>query len=162
VKSRYDGLWATQVASVTADGGHRTGDVGHLDVLGRLWVQGRLVHVVTTAAGPLTPVGVEQLVETVPTVARAAVVGVGPAGVQVPVVVVEPRKGPAGRSRTALAPARLAADVRAAAAPLCPDVAAVLVLRRLPVDIRHNSKVDRTRLARWAGRVLSGDRTSAP
>ena len=41
-------------------GWHRTGDVGHLDDAGRLWVEGRLVHVVTTADGPVTPVGVEQ------------------------------------------------------------------------------------------------------
>jgi hypothetical protein len=43
-----------------------------------------------------------------------------------------------------------------------PDVAAVLVVRRLPVDIRHNSKVDRARLARWATRVLAGERVGAP
>ncbi|HYH24298.1 MAG TPA: hypothetical protein VD834_03035, partial [Blastococcus sp.] len=37
-------------------------------------------------------------------------------------------------------------------------VAAVLVAERLPVDIRHESKVDRQRLARRATRVLSGAR----
>ena len=31
-----------------------------------------------------------------------------------------------------------------------PDVAAVLQVRRLPVDIRHNAKIHRTTLARWA------------
>ncbi len=160
VKQQYDGLWSTQQASVTADGGHRTGDVGHLDEDGRLWVEGRLVHVLTTARGPLTPVGAEQLVEVgVPTVGRAALVGVGPAGAQVPVVVVELRGDrTAGRPRAGLASPDLAAQVRAAAAPSVPDVAAVLVVRRLPVDIRHSSKVDRTRLAGWASRVLAGER----
>jgi hypothetical protein len=32
----------------------------------------------------------------------------------------------------------------------------------LPVDIRHASKVDRTRLARWADRVLAGGRVGRP
>jgi hypothetical protein len=36
------------------------------------------------------------------------------------------------------------------------DVAAVLVAARLPVDIRHASKVDRTEVARRAAAVLAG------
>jgi hypothetical protein len=39
-------------------------------------------------------------------------------------------------------------------------LAAVLSVPQLPVDIRHNSKVDRTRLGRWAGALLEGG--SAP
>ena len=39
-------------------------------------------------------------------------------------------------------------------------LAAVLSVSHLPVDVRHNSKVDRTRLGRWAGKVLEGG--SAP
>ena len=36
------------------------------------------------------------------------------------------------------------------------DLAAVLVRRDMPVDIRHNSKIDRSLLAAWAERVLAG------
>ena len=53
----------------------------------------------------------------------------------------------------------LAAAVRAAAGV---DVAAVLVTAALPVDIRHASKVDRARVARWADRVLAGGRVGHP
>ena len=185
VKDRYDQLWVTERASTREPGRHRTGDVGHLDVAGRLWVEGRLVHVVTTAGGPVTPVGIEQRVQAVPGVAAAAVAGVGPVGTQQVVVVVVPAGSgspPASRrdgSRVApvlvpapgpgspktgdlrrpaaplLATARLTAAVRAAAGV---PVAAVLVTDRLPVDIRHASKVDRTRVARWAERVLAGRR----
>ena len=80
VKERYDRLWATERESSRDPGWHRTGDVGHLDGAGRLWVEGRLVHVITTADGPLTPVGVEQRIEAESPVTGAAVVGVGPAG----------------------------------------------------------------------------------
>jgi acyl-CoA synthetase (AMP-forming)/AMP-acid ligase II/pimeloyl-ACP methyl ester carboxylesterase len=165
VKLRYDSLWATQQASITADGGHRTGDVGHLDVSGRLWVEGRLVHVVSSPAGPVTPVGVEQVVEELPQVSRAALVGVGPAGTQAVVLVVEPVPGSGrlkGSVHPGLAEPALAAAVRASAGGITRDVAAVLVVPALPVDIRHNSKIDRTRLAGWAERVLSGGRAGRP
>ncbi|WP_421015117.1 AMP-binding protein, partial [Glutamicibacter creatinolyticus] len=46
VKDRYDRLWITEQQSVSIPGWHRTGDVGHLDAEGRLWVEGRLGHVV--------------------------------------------------------------------------------------------------------------------
>ena len=38
------------------------------------------------------------------------------------------------------------------------DVAAVWTAPTLPVDKRHNSKIDRSGIARWAGRVLAGGR----
>ena len=47
-----------------------------------------------------------------------------------------------------------AADQAAAGTPL----AAVLQMARLPVDIRHASKIDRLEVGRWAGRVLAGGR----
>jgi acyl-coenzyme A synthetase/AMP-(fatty) acid ligase/pimeloyl-ACP methyl ester carboxylesterase len=152
VKDRYDKLWATEAASSRNPGWHRTGDVGHLDSDGRLWVEGRLVHVVATADGPVTPVGLEQRIETLEGVSAAAIVGVGPIGTQQVVAIVVCALA---RSRGPLVDPELAAAVRSAAqVPL----AAVLVVDALPVDIRHASKVDRTRLARWADRVLAGDR----
>ena len=151
VKQRYDRLWALEQASSRNPGWHRTGDVGHLDPEGRLWVEGRLVHVITTPDGPVTPVGVEQAVEARPEVAQAAAVGVGPAGTQAVVAVIVPT----AESTQPLATAELAAAVREAA-PV--PLAAVLTVRRLPTDIRHNSKVDRAAVARWADRVVAGGR----
>jgi acyl-CoA synthetase (AMP-forming)/AMP-acid ligase II/pimeloyl-ACP methyl ester carboxylesterase len=133
---------------------HRTGDVGHLDADGRLWVEGRLPHVITTAEGPVTPVGIEQDAETVDAVARAAAVGVGPVGRQVVVAVVE-----AGARRPGLASPALTDAVRAATPQ---RLAAVLVVPTLPTDIRHNSKIDRTRVAAWAERLLAGEKPTAP
>lgn len=133
---------------------HRTGDVGHLDSDGRLWVEGRLPHVITTADGPVTPVGIEQDAETVDAVARAAAVGVGPVGRQVVVAVVE-----AGTRRPGLASPALTDAVRASTRQ---RLAAVLVVPTLPTDIRHNSKIDRTRVAAWADRLLSGEKPTAP
>ncbi len=151
VKEQYDKLWRTQHASAQPAGWHRSGDVGHLDPDGRLWIEGRLVHVITTASGPLTPVGIEQAVEAVPGVRLAAAVGVGPGQTQQVAVVATSN----GTRRPGLAPDALAAAIRTT---VDVDVAAVLVAPRLPVDRRHNSKIDRTRVARWAARVLAGGR----
>jgi len=156
VKERYDRLWSTERDSAREAGWHRTSDVGHLDRGGRLWVEGRLAHIVVTAAGVVTPVGVEQRVEQVPGVRSAAVVGVGPRGTQQLVVVVVASEPSAGSGP--LAGDNLAATVRAASGH---DVTAVLATPALPVDIRHQSKIDRARVAAWAGRVLSGRRVGA-
>lgn len=157
LKDRYDRLWVTERSSSRDPGWHRTGDVGHLDDLGRLWVEGRLQHVITTAHGVLTPVGVEQRVERLPGVRAAAVVGVGPAGTQVVAVVVVPTAEDSGRSRLRLADRALTDQVRAAAGV---EVAAVLSDARLPLDIRHASKVDRAEVAVRAGRFLGGGHRS--
>ncbi len=152
VKDRYDALWATERASSRTAGWHRSGDVGHLDRDGRLWVEGRLQHVLSTADGPATPVGIEQRVEALDAVRAAAAVGVGPLGTQQVVIVVVPAGG-RPVTASALAPAPLADAVRAVAGV---DVAAVLSMSRLPVDIRHASKVDRGSVAGWATRILAG------
>jgi acyl-coenzyme A synthetase/AMP-(fatty) acid ligase len=160
VKDRYDALWALERAASRDPGFHRTGDVGHLDADGRLWIEGRLQHVVPTAAGVVTPVGIEQRVERLDGVSAAAAVGVGPAGAQVVAVVVVPSEARSGRGRRmTLAGAELADAVRAAAGT---DVAAVLTTAALPVDIRHQSKVDRGEVARRAARVLAGARAPRP
>ena len=89
-------------------------------------------------------------------VADRAAVGVGPRGVQQVVLVVETQPAAA---RPALADLALTARVREAAGV---PVAAVLVVDVLPTDVRHTSKVERTRLARGAERVLPGGRLGRP
>jgi len=152
VKDHYDQLWATESQTSRDPGWHRTGDVGHLDATGMLWIEGRTGHVVATATGPVTPVGIEQRVEAVEGVTAAAVVGVGPRGTQQVVVVIS-SAAPPRAAAPRLAPEPLTAAVRAAAGV---EIAAVLRTDRLPVDIRHASKIDRNRVGRWAEQVLAG------
>jgi len=167
LKQSYDRLWATNriadadsVPAVAGERGerwHRTGDVGHLDSAGRLWVEGRLPHVIVTAGGVITPVGPEQKIESLLGVNRAALAGIGPRGTQQLVAVLETE--PAASRPAALGNSELAAAVRHATGL---DIAAVLVVAALPTDIRHNSKIDRSALSRWAEGVLSGAKLSAP
>ena len=154
VSSGYDQLWRTQHDARPVDAAgttwHRSGDVGHLDAEGRLWIEGRSVHVIDAEDGPITPVPVEVAIERVEGIDRCAAVGVGPRGCQQLVVVVEDATAAEGLASTACA-----AQVRSA---VDGSVAAVLVLHALPVDIRHNTKIDRSAVAAWAAGVLAGGR----
>ncbi len=152
----YDRLWHTEHRASHPAGWHATGDVGHLDPTGRLWVGGRLDHVITTSSGPVTPVRLEQQVESIPEVESAAAVGVGPTGLQHIVIVVQPTSPP---SSARLADLDLHDRVRVA---VTQPVAAVFEVAELPVDRRHNSKIDRTRLADWASTALAGGRIGTP
>ncbi len=162
LKDHYDRLWLLDRAALRDTGTlygsrwHRTGDIGHLDATGRLWVEGRLQHVIVTADGPVAPVGPEQDVESVADIRRAAVVGIGPHGLRQAVAVVETLPP---STRPGLADPRLTAAVRASTdLPL----AAVLSVPALPTDIRHNSKIDRSGLSAWAERTLDGRKPTKP
>ncbi|WP_235940782.1 alpha/beta fold hydrolase [Paramicrobacterium fandaimingii] len=160
LKQRYDRLWLTDrraTRDVPVEGRwHRTGDIGHLDAEGRLWVEGRVQHTIVTGDGPVAPVGPEQDLERIAEVRRAAVVGIGPDGLRQAVAVIETMQGTRAPRFVGL---DLAARVRASTTlPLV----AVLEVQRLPTDIRHNSKIDRSRLSAWAERMLAGNRLVAP
>jgi acyl-coenzyme A synthetase/AMP-(fatty) acid ligase len=152
----YDRLWHTEFAASQPPGWHRSGDVGHLDAGGRLWIGGRLGHVVTTPDGPVAPVRFEQAIEAISGVELAAVVGVGPPGAQQLVAVIQPSCR-LGSARPA--PIEVIDAVRAAADEA---VVAVFEVPELPVDRRHNSKIDRTRIAAWAADALAGGRLGKP
>jgi acyl-coenzyme A synthetase/AMP-(fatty) acid ligase len=148
----YNRLWLTQQKARFKSEGltwHRTGDVGHLDVQGNLWVEGRVVHIIHTLNGPLTPVPLEISCETIPGVKRAAAVGIGDIGIQQVVIVLETEQG-----RDDVALTATSAQVREALPHV--DVVAVWETKKLPVDIRHNSKIDRTALAEKMQKALSG------
>ncbi len=146
----YDRLWHTTYLASQPLGWHATGDVGHLDDEGKLWIAGRVAHVVWTESGPIGPVGLEKSVEALEGIYAAAVVGVGPVGIQQVVVVVQ-RDDP--NKRAALAPLERIDEVRALSEI---DVVAVFEVPHLPVDRRHNSKINRTRVAEWAEVALGG------
>jgi acyl-coenzyme A synthetase/AMP-(fatty) acid ligase len=158
VSDGYNQLWRTEheARPRTSDGRvwHRSGDVGHIDAQGRLWIEGRSVHVIHADGNPITPVPIEVAVEALDGIAKVAAVGVGPAGCQQLVVVVQDAQRPIG-----LADEVLVERVRAAVPHA---VAAVITVHTLPVDIRHNTKIDRTAVAVWASEILAGRRARCP
>ena len=158
IKSGYDNLWATTAASARDDldgrTWHRTNDIGHIDAEGRVWLEGRLQHVVTTPRGPVGPGGLEALIDSDEQVSRSSIVGIGPAGTQSLVAVLDAE---GTELSPGLAPLDLTARLRELVADTVGhDLTAVLIAPTFPTDIRHNSKIDRSRLATWADHVLSG------
>ncbi|WP_313301021.1 olefin beta-lactone synthetase [Stenotrophomonas sp.] len=144
---------AAKIRETLADGStrvvHRMGDVGYFDAQGRLWFCGRKTQRVETARGPLYTEQVEPVFNTVAGVARTALVGVGVAGAQVPVLCVELLRGQSD------SPA-LQEALRAQAAARVPEAGLqhFLVHPSFPVDIRHNAKIGREKLAVWASAEL--------
>jgi acyl-CoA synthetase (AMP-forming)/AMP-acid ligase II len=133
---------------------HRIGDVGRFDDEGYLWFQGRVSHRLETARGVVMPVGIENVFDQHEHVRRCALVGVGPRGRERPVLVVEPEPGTprGGRVR-----AKLKTDILRAGLwfPQCAIVEELLYRDALPVDVRHNAKIKRGELKRWAEEQLA-------
>lgn len=126
---------------------HRMGDVGYIDGKGRLWFCGRKNHMVVTEHGPLYTIPTEAVFNRHPDVFRTALVGLGEAPNQKPVIIAELRKGRPKRSEKEIAEEllRLGADD-----PRTAVIKDVLFHPEFPTDIRHNAKIFRERLKEWA------------
>lgn len=134
---------------------HRMGDVGYLDDQDRFWYCGRKSHRVRTQHGPLFTEQCEAIFNTHPYVYRSALVGIGPAGDQTPVVIIEP--WPEHRPRDSTALQQLLTELKALGQDhaLTARIKHILIhSSRLPTDIRHNSKIFREQLAPWAAKQL--------
>ncbi len=130
---------------------HRMGDVGYLDEDGKLWFCGRKAHIVDTDQGRLFSVCCEAIFNEHPRVFRSALVGVGEAPRQRPVIVVEleenqvPTAGSTEEIELEMELAELGASQSITA-----SIADFLFHPALPVDVRHNVKINREQLAVWA------------
>jgi olefin beta-lactone synthetase len=157
VTQAYDNLPdATARAKITSTLGaaerrwHRLGDAGYVDAQRRLWFCGRAAERVETAQGPLFTEQVEPWFNSHPRVRRSALVGLGAAGAQEPALVVEPRNP--DTLRTPADRRQLADELHAFAMghPYASRVSQFCFHPSLPVDVRHNAKIHRLTLARWA------------
>jgi acyl-CoA synthetase (AMP-forming)/AMP-acid ligase II len=151
VSPEYTKRMEANPQSKIADGDgfwHRTGDVGYLDGTGRFWYCGRKSQRVETYDGTLFTECVEAVCNTHPTVRRSALVGVGQRGEQLPVLVVERVTG-AGGDGWQQELLQLLNSNQATR-----GIRHVLPYPSLPVDIRHNAKINREFLASWAAKRL--------
>ncbi len=123
---------------------HRLGDCGFLDEDGRLWVCGRRSHRVVTADRTYFPLCCEPVFNAHPAIVRSALVAATVAGEVLPVVCVELQPEARGRQERLLSELRAIAEAHGATRGLRRFV----FLDRLPLDKRHNAKIDRPALAR--------------
>jgi acyl-CoA synthetase (AMP-forming)/AMP-acid ligase II len=137
---------------------HRMGDVGYFDDRGRLWFCGRKSHRVETPAGTLFTDMVEPVFNAVdPGLIRTALVGVRRGGVAHPVVCFE-RPGLTDPHPKTVEPHAARLREQAERFPHTRAITTFLYHHfPFPVDVRHNSKIFREKLAVWADRVLGKD-----
>jgi len=137
---------------------HRMGDVGYFDNARRLWFCGRKAHIVWSLSGPMYSVCCEAIFNNHPRIYRSALVGIRPPNMngsepnhsQRPVIVAEPEEGAFPESQSEKAELKGELLALAAANPLTARIRDILFHRSLPVDTRHNVKIDREALAHWA------------
>lgn len=149
--NRPEATAQAKIRETLADGSsrilHRMGDLGWIDEGGRLWFCGRKSQRVEAADGPLYTEQVEPVFNTHTAVRRSALVGVGEKGAQMPVLCVELEPGTAEAARERIEAELLNLGQRH---PHTARVQRLLFHPGFPVDIRHNAKIGREALARWA------------
>jgi acyl-CoA synthetase (AMP-forming)/AMP-acid ligase II len=154
-RSYFNRSEATALAKI-ADGDtvwHRMGDVGYFDDRGRLWFCGRKSQRVVIAWGTLFTDQVEPVFDNLRYhyIGRTALVGVVRGGKTLPVLCYE-----AGNVQKTAKEVEQVLRARAAEFEHTRRIETYLRYDRptFPVDIRHNSKIFREKLAAWAARRL--------
>ncbi len=131
---------------------HRMGDVGYLDQANRLWFCGRRAHRVMTKNRTLFSIPCEEIINQHPDVYRSALVGISNGKSEIlPAIVVEPKKDKYINKKRLLKEVR----ERAGESELTSEIEYFLIHRSFPVDIRHNAKIFREKLALWAQKKLA-------
>lgn len=115
---------------------HRTGDAGCLDERGRLWLHGRCTARVEDARGSLYPFGVECVAMTFASMKRAAFIAHD--GKRILIVQADEQRTDTAALRDAVAWANVD-DVR--------------FIETMPVDARHNAKIDYPALKQWLSSI---------
>lgn len=139
IKAREAGVW------------HRTGDLGYLDEKGRLWYCGRKSHAVKTVERLYYSCCCEAVINTNRYVKKSALVAAGKG----PAICLElERNIPKGDIEDIMTELKLLVESN----PVTAGIERFLIYNKpLPVDIRHNSKIDRLKLAVWAEKRLRKD-----
>ncbi len=154
-RSYYNRPESTRLAKIagteTGHFYHRMGDLGYRDEKGRIWFCGRKAHRVVTAEETLFTIPCEAIFNTHPAVFRSALVGIGAATAQKAVICIELEE-----DHKDVAVEALTAELKELAGqyPITARIDTFLIHPEFPVDIRHNAKIFREKLAVWAAGEL--------
>ncbi len=137
---------------------HRMGDLGYLDERGQLWMCGRKAHRVECDELPDKPshrtyfsIPTERIFNVHPQVKRSALVGVTVCDRTAPLICVELHSKATSEQQTALF-AQLTEIANQYSHTQ--GITEFLVHADFPVDIRHNAKIFREKLAVWAQNII--------
>jgi acyl-CoA synthetase (AMP-forming)/AMP-acid ligase II len=139
---------------------HRLGDVGYFDEQQRFWYCGRKAHRVKTGTGTLYSICCEAIFNQHPQVRRSALVGIGSPGAKTPILIVETvhdwpaAQQTSSRHMGSKSPAWQALidqlQKMGREHEMTRGILKYLWHPSLPVDIRHNAKINREQLTEWA------------
>ena len=159
-KSYYARQQATELAKINdVDGGfyHRMGDTGYLDEQGRLWFCGRMTHRVVTNNETLFTIPCEGIFNTHAKVFRTALVGININNETIPVVCVELEDKFKSSDRNLITAELLTVGAQFEQTN---SIQTILFHSTFPVDIRHNAKIGREKLAVWAQKEINQEQIS--
>ncbi|WP_372880643.1 olefin beta-lactone synthetase [Psychromonas sp.] len=156
-QSYYQQEDATAAAKI-ADGSllrHRMGDLGYLDNAGRLWMCGRKAHRVQSNHLEYNKcyysIPCERIFNTHPAIKRSALVALNRDGKTQPLLCIELH------NKSAINADSLFAELRGLAGnnQQTLGINLFLIHKHFPMDIRHNAKIYREKLAIWADKQLA-------
>ena len=133
---------------------HRMGDVGYFDDQGRFWFCGRKSHRLETKDGSMFTVPCESIINTHPSIYRSALVAAGKPGEQIPVIFAQPWPGEYDDDEQDRI--YLASELEDLARKhwQTDKIQHFKIVKKLPVDIRHNSKIFREKMRIWADQFV--------
>ncbi len=142
----YQSPMGTAFAKIADDKSfwHRIGDLGYIDDQKRVWFCGRKTHRVETPLGLLCSVNCEAIFNIHPGVRRSALVGFGERGKQSAAIVIE--RNELGKKYVRKILEKELLDM-AKNNSLTAQIKSVHFCDHFPVDVRHNIKIDRLKLA---------------
>lgn len=125
---------------------HRMGDLGYLDENGQLWMCGRKSHRVSAPAKEFYSIPCERIFNVHPDVNRTALVPFDIEGVTHPLLCIELNKGASCKEQEVVAALKAIGSKFSQTY----DIEHFIFHSDFPVDIRHNAKIFREKLAVWA------------
>lgn len=127
---------------------HRMGDVGKWDEDNRLWFCGRKNHRVVIGSETLFTIPCEAVFNKHPDVRRSALVGTGPGNSRIPVIIIEAEN----KNRVTKDCENFTQELLklGSSSPHTRSIQKILFHPDFPVDVRHNAKIFREKLALWA------------
>ncbi|SFD13567.1 olefin beta-lactone synthetase [Pseudoalteromonas denitrificans] len=144
----YERISATNAAKIQdkAHVRHRMGDLGYLDQLGQLWMCGRKAHRVETLEQTFFSIPCERIFNTHALVKRTALVAITHKNSTKPLLCIELNKG------VKISEFELFSQLTDIGKNFAQTkgISDFLIHPSFPVDIRHNAKIFREKLAIWA------------
>jgi len=131
---------------------HRMGDLGYFDDRGRLWFCGRKSQRIESVNGTWFTIPCEAVFNVHPKVRRTALVGVSNHGYRVPVICVELE---AGYGKADYHSVRRELAELGGRFQHTESIRDFLFHPGFPVDIRHNAKIGREQLGKWAEKFIA-------